>query len=151
MASTPPEQERRRCCVCVPSEIVEEVPLNLPVKSLLRFCKVSKSWNSMIFDARFIRRQRSRAAIPGHESIMIGHTTEVHRETSRLVRRFVSFHEASKGLDYRGGVFLRGALHWIPCHCQESPIISEEYEEMAQPPSDPITVFESTSTWSWLF
>ncbi|KAH6763992.1 hypothetical protein C2S51_015241 [Perilla frutescens var. frutescens] len=55
----------------IPVEIVEEILFNLPLKSLLRFSSVSKSWNSMIFESGFIKRFRSRAAA-SRERIVLG-------------------------------------------------------------------------------
>ncbi|WCJ23604.1 F-box family protein [Euphorbia peplus] len=42
--------------VTIPPEIVEEILLNLPAKSLLRFKSVCKAWSSLIFDPIFKRR-----------------------------------------------------------------------------------------------
>ncbi|KAH6834197.1 hypothetical protein C2S53_020484 [Perilla frutescens var. hirtella] len=66
-----PAQESSSCFI--PPEIVEEILLNLPLKSLLRFSTVSKSWKSMIFDLGFITRHRTRAALPGRERVLISH------------------------------------------------------------------------------
>lgn len=53
------EKTKRR----IPPEIVDEILLNLPVKSLLRFSSVSKPWNSAIFGSGFGERYRGRERI----------------------------------------------------------------------------------------
>lgn len=42
-------------------EILEEIVLGLPLKSIIHFSCVSKSWRSIIFDSRFINRHHVRA------------------------------------------------------------------------------------------
>lgn len=72
--SISPQQNQRtrsRSSHKIPTEIVEEILLNLPVKSLVRFSSVSKSWNSSIFDARFIRKHKNRAAFLSRHRIVI--------------------------------------------------------------------------------
>uniref|UniRef100_A0A0D9WMC3 F-box domain-containing protein n=1 Tax=Leersia perrieri TaxID=77586 RepID=A0A0D9WMC3_9ORYZ len=52
----PPVAKRRRCIGgIIPEEIVEQILLRLPVKSIVRFRSVCKSWQSMIADPRFTR------------------------------------------------------------------------------------------------
>lgn len=72
-ASSLPEQNRT--CRYIPSELVEEILVRLPVKSLLRFSTVSKSWNLIISDPQFIGKHRSAAALPGRERILVSHST----------------------------------------------------------------------------
>lgn len=55
----------------IPLDIAEEIMLNLPVKSLVRFSSASKSWNSLIFDAGFIRKHKNRAARLNRHRIVI--------------------------------------------------------------------------------
>ncbi|KAH6764724.1 hypothetical protein C2S51_015973 [Perilla frutescens var. frutescens] len=47
----------------IPLEIVEEILLNLPLKSVLRFSTVSEAWNSIVSDLGFIKRYRGREKI----------------------------------------------------------------------------------------
>ncbi|KAH6834095.1 hypothetical protein C2S53_013882 [Perilla frutescens var. hirtella] len=57
----PPQQTKRATKNRhIPMDTVEEILLNLSVKSLLRFSSVSKSWNSMIFEPRFIKKYHGR-------------------------------------------------------------------------------------------
>ncbi|KAF0901616.1 hypothetical protein E2562_003587 [Oryza meyeriana var. granulata] len=41
----------------IPEEIVEQILLRLPVKSILRFRSVCRSWHAMVADPRFVRLQ----------------------------------------------------------------------------------------------
>uniref|UniRef100_A0A0E0HPW8 F-box domain-containing protein n=1 Tax=Oryza nivara TaxID=4536 RepID=A0A0E0HPW8_ORYNI len=59
-----PVAKRRRCveptgaaAAGIPEDIVEEILLRLPVKSILRFRSVCKSWRAMVADPRFVRLQ----------------------------------------------------------------------------------------------
>uniref|UniRef100_A0A0E0L8E6 F-box domain-containing protein n=1 Tax=Oryza punctata TaxID=4537 RepID=A0A0E0L8E6_ORYPU len=58
-----PVAKRRRCvepagaAAGIPEDIVEQILLRLPVKSILRFRSVSKSWRAMVADRRFVRLQ----------------------------------------------------------------------------------------------
>ncbi|KAK6141197.1 hypothetical protein DH2020_025057 [Rehmannia glutinosa] len=52
----------------LPPEIVEETLCKLPVKSLKRFSCVSKSWQSLISEHRFVRKHLSIAAQPDNLS-----------------------------------------------------------------------------------
>ncbi|KAH6769668.1 hypothetical protein C2S52_014471 [Perilla frutescens var. hirtella] len=47
----------------LPAEIVEEILLNLPLKSLHRFTSVSNAWKSMISESGFVKRYRGRERI----------------------------------------------------------------------------------------
>ncbi|KAL6500890.1 hypothetical protein OROHE_025087 [Orobanche hederae] len=73
------QRTRSRSSHNIPLEIIEEMMLNLPVKSLARFSTVSKSWYSSIFDAGFIRKHKYLAASLGRHKIVInpdyGNTT----------------------------------------------------------------------------
>ncbi|KAJ0828768.1 putative F-box domain-containing protein [Helianthus annuus] len=48
----------------VPFEIQEEIIKRLPVKSLIRFRSVSKSWKSLIDSSNFITHYRNRVQLP---------------------------------------------------------------------------------------
>ncbi|KAF2925409.1 hypothetical protein DAI22_06g050300 [Oryza sativa Japonica Group] len=59
-----PVAKRRRCvepagaaAAGIPEDIVEEILLRLPVKSILRFRSVCKSWRAVVADPRFVRLQ----------------------------------------------------------------------------------------------
>ncbi|KAH6796017.1 hypothetical protein C2S51_037003 [Perilla frutescens var. frutescens] len=69
-ALAPPAHRRKSNIGRVPPEILEQILLNLPMKSLVRFSTVSKPWNSMIFGSRFVRIHKSRAALDGREMIV---------------------------------------------------------------------------------
>ncbi|KAH6776131.1 hypothetical protein C2S52_013692 [Perilla frutescens var. hirtella] len=62
---TPPQQTEKATKIRhIPAEIIEEILLNLPLKSLVRFCSVSKSWNSMILGSlMFVKRYRGRERV----------------------------------------------------------------------------------------
>ncbi|PHT85412.1 hypothetical protein T459_07518 [Capsicum annuum] len=56
----------------VPHDIIIEILLKLPAKSLLRFKGVCKSWRSLIEDSRFInlRHDRCKSDINSHKFLM---------------------------------------------------------------------------------
>ncbi|KAH6764703.1 hypothetical protein C2S51_015952 [Perilla frutescens var. frutescens] len=60
----------------IPAEMVEKILLNLPVKSLLRFSSVSKSWFSRVFDSSFIKKYHGREIIV-FNSISSDHVNDV--------------------------------------------------------------------------
>ncbi|KAH6764701.1 hypothetical protein C2S51_015950 [Perilla frutescens var. frutescens] len=47
----------------MPADLVEEILFRLPMKSVVRFSIVSKSWNSMIFGSSFVKRFRGRKRV----------------------------------------------------------------------------------------
>ncbi|KAF0892769.1 hypothetical protein E2562_017732 [Oryza meyeriana var. granulata] len=58
MMLLPPAKRRRKsAAVYIPDDISEQVLLRLPVKSILRFRTVCKSWRAMIAEPRFVRLQ----------------------------------------------------------------------------------------------
>ncbi|KAH6823473.1 hypothetical protein C2S53_017530 [Perilla frutescens var. hirtella] len=59
MAGASTKSNNRRH-IHIPAELVEKILLNLSVKSLVRFSAVSKSWNSIIYGAEFVKRYRGR-------------------------------------------------------------------------------------------
>lgn len=51
---------------CFPTDIVFEILSRLPVKDLMQFCTVCKSWNKLIKNPQFINLQVSRATRQSH-------------------------------------------------------------------------------------
>lgn len=59
-AKNRPARNKRRD---IPPDLLEEILLRLPMKSLFRFSSASKSWNSMILGSCFVNRYRGRQMI----------------------------------------------------------------------------------------
>lgn len=51
-------KKKQQQYVHIPAELIEQILLKLPIKSLFRFSTVSKSWNSMILGREFTRKYR---------------------------------------------------------------------------------------------
>lgn len=62
---------KRRCNHGVPDEILEEILLRLPVRSLLRFRTVCKSWCATIADPRFVRCHAELSSMARRTSLLV--------------------------------------------------------------------------------
>ncbi|KAI4323833.1 hypothetical protein L6164_023409 [Bauhinia variegata] len=63
--------EGRRCSDHIPSDLHTEILIWLPVKSLMRFTSVSKSWQSLIKDSTFIASHRRTAPSSRKQSLLV--------------------------------------------------------------------------------
>ncbi|RDX72306.1 F-box protein CPR30, partial [Mucuna pruriens] len=62
----------------LPEELIEEILLRLPVKSILHFKCVCKSWFSLISNPRFVKSHFDVAAAPTHRLLTFGKGHEVN-------------------------------------------------------------------------
>uniref|UniRef100_A0A0E0L8F0 F-box domain-containing protein n=1 Tax=Oryza punctata TaxID=4537 RepID=A0A0E0L8F0_ORYPU len=118
-----PVAKRRRCvepagaaAAGIPEDIAEQILLRLPVKSILRFRSVCKSWRAMVADPRFVRLQL-------HHST----TAARHRPPSMLVLPHWSMPELRMGtigfFRYPG----HGAAAELAHERAWSSIVSDDY------------------------
>ncbi|KAI4323831.1 hypothetical protein L6164_023407 [Bauhinia variegata] len=63
--------EARRCRDHIPSDLHTEILIWLPVKSLVRFTSVSKSWQSLLKDSTFIASRRATTPSCGKQSLLV--------------------------------------------------------------------------------
>ncbi|XP_027351841.1 F-box/kelch-repeat protein At3g06240-like [Abrus precatorius] len=69
---------RKKNTFTLPHELIEEILLRLPVKSLLRFKSVCKSWLNLISDPQFAKSQFDLAAVKTHRLLL--------RSTNRSIK-----------------------------------------------------------------
>ncbi|XP_021731878.1 F-box protein At3g07870-like [Chenopodium quinoa] len=69
--------------VTLPEDVISEILLRLPVKSLQRFKCVSKSWNARIIDPRFMLKRF--ISSNNHELLLISHVKPAKRQLLSLI------------------------------------------------------------------
>lgn len=116
----PPPEKRMRATShrLIPPEIVEKILTNLPVKSLLRFSSVSRSWNSTISDSAFVKRYRGR----GRQRIVLVRGGGFSGRASCLVSSISSSHPSVKEASHFVCPFksaLETGNYHIPASCDD--------------------------------
>ncbi|XP_027331899.1 F-box/kelch-repeat protein At3g23880-like [Abrus precatorius] len=66
------KRRMKKKMVLLPQELIIQILLRLPVKSLVRFKCVSKSWLSLISDPHFAKSHFELAATPTHRLLLLG-------------------------------------------------------------------------------
>ncbi|XP_021832283.1 putative F-box protein At1g32420 [Prunus avium] len=104
--------------IYIPEEILINILLRLPVKSLVRFMCVFKSWNDLIGSSSFIGRHVSYVKNLNHAFLVGLRCTEGKPK----IRRSIFFNETFKArcLDM-GGLRLRGSSNGLLCLSSNSP------------------------------
>ncbi|XP_057436221.1 putative F-box/kelch-repeat protein At3g17570 isoform X2 [Lotus japonicus] len=61
----------------LPEDLIPQILVRLPVRSLLRFKSVCKSWRSLISDPKFGKSHFDLAASPTHRCLTLAHGSEI--------------------------------------------------------------------------
>ncbi|XP_021724620.1 F-box protein CPR30-like [Chenopodium quinoa] len=110
-------EQNKKLRAAIPIEIIAEILSRLPVKALLRFQIVCKSWNSLIKSPNFIKIHLNQTLITNSDRhILLSDTTLQWSELDVDLRRnHLSFSELNHPLKPHKGLQLIGSCNGVVC------------------------------------
>ncbi|TYH08875.1 hypothetical protein ES288_A07G051800v1 [Gossypium darwinii] len=122
-------------------DLLIQILVRLPVKSLLRFKSVSKTWNSIISNPEFSCRlfpDISGLVMRNLNSNFMSLQIEIYSSQTRSWRLSGKPFLAHVNTEFGGGVFCNGAIHWLGAWNNTSFYFNVQDEELRDLPMPPI-------------